>query len=173
MWLFIALVVVPIIEIALFIEVGGLIGLWPTIAIVILTAILGAALLRRQGLAALADVQERLRQGQDPREPLVHGLLILIAGIVLLTPGFFTDAVGFALLVPAIRSTLIRSIGRRIVVASVAAAERRRTTTERPHGPGPGPASGQTIVTDYEDVTETPNEDRAGAGRPSGWTRPD
>lgn len=183
MWLFIALVVVPIIEIALFIEVGGWIGLWPTIAIVILTALLGAVLLRHQGLAALGEVQERLRRREDPREPVVHGILILVAGVVLLTPGFFTDAIGFALLVPPVRSALIRHLGRRIVIASVAAAERRRSAPGPEAGPGsgtgaqprPGPAAGQTIETEYEDVTDdvTGDGDRPAAARRSGWTRPE
>ena len=161
MWLFVALVVVPLIEIGLFIEVGGLLGLWPTLAIVVLTAVLGAALLRRQGLAALADLEGRLRRGQDPVEPVVHGLLILIAGIVLLTPGFFTDAIGFSLLVRPVRSALIRRLGRRIAVAGVSVGRQAGA------GPGPPPAGGETIETEYEDVTDARGPR---TGRPSGWT---
>ena len=161
MWLFLALIVVPLIEIGLFIEVGGLIGLWPTLAVVVLTALLGAALLRHQGLAAIADLDRRLRQGKDPLEPLVHGLLILVAGIVLLTPGFFTDAIGFALLVPPVRAALIRHLGRRIVVAGVNVGRRAGG------GPPPPPRAGEQIIeTDYEDVTAGPDTGR----RPSGWT---
>lgn len=160
MWLFLALIVVPLIEIGLFIEVGGLIGLWPTLAIVVLTALLGAALLRRQGLAAIAELDQRLRQGRDPLEPLVHGLLILLAGIVLLTPGFFTDAIGFALLVPPVRAALIRHLGRRIVVAGVHVGRRAG-------GHPPPPPGGERIIeTDYEDVTGHDEPRR----RPSGWT---
>lgn len=161
MWVFVALVVVPLIEIGLFIEVGGLIGLWPTLATVVLTALLGAALLRRQGLAAVAEIEQRVNSGRNPVEPLVHGLLILIAGIVLLTPGFFTDAIGFALLVPPVRTALIRQLGRRIAVASVRVAQRRRS---RP----PPRGGGGTIETEYEDVTDRPG---AGTGDGSGWTR--
>lgn len=165
MWLFIALIVVPLIEIALFIEVGGLIGLWPTIAIVILTALIGAALLRRQGLAVLTDLERRVRAAEDPRGPILHGLLILVSGIVLLTPGFFTDTIGFLLLVPPVRDWLIRTIGRRIVVAGMAARARQ--------GPDePRPAREATIETDYEDVTDR-SKPRRGADRSSGWTRPD
>ncbi len=164
MWLFLALIVVPLIEIGLFIEVGGLIGLWPTLAIVVLTALLGAVLLRRQGLAAIGQLDQRMRQGGDPLGPLVHGLLILVAGIVLLTPGFFTDAIGFALLVPPVRSALIRHLGKRIVVAGVHVGRRAGGGP-----PPPGNAGEQTIETDYEDVTGRPGS--GGSARPSGWTQ--
>lgn len=164
MWLFIALVVVPLIEIGLFIEVGGWIGLWPTLAIVVLTALIGAALLRHQGLAVLADLEARVRAAEDPRGPILHGLLILVAGIVLLTPGFFTDAVGFLLLVPPVRAWLIRTAGRRIVVAGMAARARQERSE-------PPPARDATIETEYEDVTDRPRW--AAGGRPSGWRRRD
>ncbi|MEM9735964.1 MAG: FxsA family protein, partial [Pseudomonadota bacterium] len=123
MWIFLALVAVPIIEIALFIEVGGWLGLWPTIAIVILTAFLGTVLLRAQGFAALAELQARLQAGQDPSGTLAHGALILAAGIVLLTPGFFTDAIGFALLIPPVRTGVIAWLAKRVTVHATARAE--------------------------------------------------
>ena len=100
MWIFLALVAIPIIEIALFIEIGGWIGLWPTIGVVILTALVGTLLLRQQGFATINDLQNRLNEGRDPSVALAHGAMILVAGVVLLTPGFFTDAVGFLLLIP-------------------------------------------------------------------------
>jgi len=109
MWLLIIFIAVPIIEIALFIQVGGFIGLWPTLAIVVLTAFIGTTLLRSQGLAALGNLQSSVGSGQNPMDHIAHGALILIAGIVLLTPGFFTDAVGFALLVPPVRAALIKA----------------------------------------------------------------
>jgi Protein affecting phage T7 exclusion by the F plasmid len=107
MWLFVLLVAVPILEIALFIEVSGWIGLWPTLAVVIGTAIAGAALLRRQGRGVLAELQARLDRGEDPRGPIANGALIVAAGALMLTPGFATDAVGFALLVPPVREAVI------------------------------------------------------------------
>ena len=94
MRLFLLLVLVPIIEIALFIEVGGWIGTWPTIGIVILTALVGSILLRQQGIAALTDVQGRLERGENPGRMLAEGAMILVAGVLLLTPGFFTDGMG-------------------------------------------------------------------------------
>lgn len=108
MYLFLAFLLVPIIEIALFIQVGGLIGLWPTLAIVVLTAVLGTALVRTQGRMALANLQRSFAELDDPTEPLAHGAMILLSGVLLLTPGFFTDAVGFALLVPGIRVAVFR-----------------------------------------------------------------
>ena len=116
MWLLIAFIGVPLIEIALFIRVGGWLGLWPTLAIVVLTAVLGTMLLRRQGLAEISRLRAALDGHGDPTGPLVHGALILFAGAVLLTPGFFTDAIGFALLVPPVRAVLIERIRDRIVL---------------------------------------------------------
>lgn len=109
MLLFLIFVAIPIIEIALFIQIGGLIGFWPTIATVILTAFFGTMLLRSQGLSTLMNLQASVGQGQNPMDHIAHGALILIAGVVLLTPGFFTDAVGFCLLIPPIRAALIKA----------------------------------------------------------------
>ncbi|SPF28227.1 hypothetical protein POI8812_00525 [Pontivivens insulae] len=120
MWIFLALLIVPLIEIGLFIQVGGLIGLWPTLATVVLTAIAGTWLLRLQGSGTLRRLQDILREGGDPRGPLAHGALILVAGIVLLTPGFFTDAIGFLLLIPPVREIVIRELAKRITVQSAA-----------------------------------------------------
>lgn len=125
MWIFLALLVVPLIEIGLFIEVGDAIGTWPTIGLVVLTAIVGTYLLRAQGVAALLDLQSRIRDGRDPTATLAHGAMILVAGVVLLTPGFFTDAIGFALLVPPVRAWLMHVIGQRVTI--VQAGGKRRT----------------------------------------------
>ncbi len=116
MWLLLAFIGVPLIEIALFIQVGGLLGLWPTLGIVVLTAVIGTLLLRRQGLAEVARLRAALDGHGDPTGPLVHGALILFAGAVRLTPGFFTDAIGFALLLPPVRAFLIDRIRARIVL---------------------------------------------------------
>jgi len=119
MWLFLAFLAVPLIEIALFINVGGAIGLWPTLGIVVLTAILGTWLVRSQGLMALGQVQKAFGQMENPTEPLAHGAMILFSGALLLTPGFFTDAVGFALLVPGVRSAVFRWVSARVQVVEV------------------------------------------------------
>lgn len=105
-YLLLALIFVPIAEIALFIKVGGYMGLWPTISIVILTAMAGTALLRHQGLATLNRVRESLERGLLPVAELFNGLCLLVAGALLLTPGFFTDTLGLLLFVPAVRAFL-------------------------------------------------------------------
>jgi len=105
-WLFIGFIIVPIIEVALFVYVGSLIGVWPTVAIVILTAFIGSWLVSRQGRATWLQFRTELEEGGVPTVPIVHGALILVAGALLLTPGFLTDAIGLALLVPAVRDAI-------------------------------------------------------------------
>lgn len=106
-------VLLPLVELALLIQVGRWIGLGGTLAIVLATGFLGAALARRQGLRAWLAIQAELRAGLMPAGALLDGLLILIGGIVLLTPGILTDLAGFALLIPATRNLLKRSLRRR------------------------------------------------------------
>ncbi len=107
---FLIFVATPIVEIALFIQIGGFIGVWATIAIVIVTALVGSILLRLQGSAVLRRTQLALRAGELPVDPVVDGISLLVAGALLLTPGFFTDAVGFLLFVPPFRRALARRI---------------------------------------------------------------
>lgn len=98
--------IVPVIEIVLFYTVGTTIGIWPTIAIVVATAFIGSWLVSRQGRATWLQFRTELSNGGVPTKPLVHGAMILVAGALLLTPGFLTDIVGLALLVPAVREAL-------------------------------------------------------------------
>ena len=109
MWLFAIFVAVPIVEIALFIQVGGWLGLWPTLAVVILTAVVGSFLLRTQGIQTVARIRQSVATGDNPMNSIAHGALILIAAVLLLTPGFFTDVAGLSLLVPPIRVALIKA----------------------------------------------------------------
>ncbi len=118
MWLFLAFLAVPLIEIGLFIQIGGAIGLFPTLAIVILTAVAGTWLVRNQGALALGNLRRSFSELNDPTEPLAHGAMILIAGALLLTPGFFTDAVGFSLLMPPVRTAVLKYARKRIKVQS-------------------------------------------------------
>jgi len=122
MWLFLILVGVPIIEIGLFIQLGGFLGLWPTLAIVVATALLGTLLLRTQGLSTLEELKRTTETGQSPAGPMANGALILVAGLLLLTPGFFTDSFGFLLMVPPIRSLLIKWIAARAQMKIYASA---------------------------------------------------
>ncbi len=97
---------VPLIEIYILIQVGNLVGVFPTIVLVVLTAIIGAFLLRYQGLQTLARVQRKLEQGEVPATDLLGGVILLLSGALLLTPGFFTDCIGFLCLVPTFRTYL-------------------------------------------------------------------
>lgn len=148
MRLFLLLILVPLIEIALFIEVGGLIGVWPTIGIVVLTAIIGSALMRRQGLASLRTVRGRLAAGDDPGRLLADGAMILIAGFLLVIPGFLTDAIGFVLLVPPVREWLWKRLAPRLRVTRVDVRQGGARS-----GPQPGGSRrGQTVEGEYEVV---------------------
>ena len=102
----IAFIAVPIAEIALFIEIGGRIGVWNTVFTVVVTAMIGAWLLRSQGLQTLRRAQDSLNRNIFPVSQVFDGLCLLVAGTLLLTPGFVTDAVGFLLFIPPIRSLL-------------------------------------------------------------------
>ena len=95
---------VPIIEIGLFIQVGGFLGLWPTIALVLITAFVGVSLVRSQGIQTLMSVQGRLQQGEMPAQQILEGVMLAVAGVLLLTPGFMTDALGMLVLLPAPRA---------------------------------------------------------------------
>ncbi|MEM1345038.1 MAG: FxsA family protein [Pseudomonadota bacterium] len=172
MLLFLLLVLVPIIEIALFIEVGGWLGLWPTLAIVIATAFAGTLLLRTQGFRTLRDLQSRIDRREDPSGPLAHGALILVAGVVLLTPGFFTDALGLVLLVPGFRTLAIRVLARRVAVVSMRAMHARRapgSTEARGSAGARGPTSawggatqrGQTVEGAFREVDDPDDPDPA------------
>ena len=107
-------IAIPLLEIFLFIQVGGAIGVWSTLFLVVGTAVLGINMLRRQGLRTLRNAQLRMAQDEIPAYELIEGLLLLIAAVVLITPGFFTDAVGFALLMSRFRYWLIVQFGRAI-----------------------------------------------------------
>lgn len=155
MWLFVAFVAVPIIEIALFIQLGGAIGVWATLGIVILTAAIGTMLVREQGRQALSNLRSSFSELNDPSEPLAHGAMILFAGALLLTPGFFTDAVGFALLFPPFRAAAFKYAKSRIKVQQFSMGSR----PQHPQGP-----ADRVIDGDFEVVD--PKDDK-----PSGWTR--
>lgn len=159
MWLFLAFLSVPLIEIALFIQIGGAIGLWPTLGIVVLTAVLGAWLVRTQGAMALGQLRGSFSRLDDPTEPLAHAAMILIAGALLLTPGFFTDAVGFSLLMPPVRHAAFNYLRKRVHVARFEMGPGHRQPPRRD--------GGDVIDGDYREV-DPPKEPAHGN---SGWTR--
>ena len=158
MWLLFAFIAVPIIEIALFIQIGGAIGTWPTLGIVVLTAIIGTYLMRVQGRLAVGNLQRSFSQLDDPTEPLAHGAMVLISGVLLLTPGFFTDALGFALLVPAIRSAVFHYLRKRVRVQSFTMGARQEYR-----------AAPQDDVIEGEFHEVDPS--KRPTHQPSGWTK--
>lgn len=108
--LFLFFLIVPFVEIYVLLQVGGLIGAFPTVFLVVFTAALGAWLLRRQGFATWQRFQANLAQGTIPAYEMIEGPMLLAGGALLLTPGFFTDALGFACLVPALRRKIAQYI---------------------------------------------------------------
>ena len=106
--LFLLFLLIPMVEIYFLIQVGSVIGAIPTIALVVFTALLGAMLLRLQGLATLQRTRSALAQGQVPAMEMFEGVLLVFAGALLLTPGFVTDTIGFLFLVPPLRKAIIR-----------------------------------------------------------------
>ncbi|MCG6235548.1 FxsA family protein [Vibrio furnissii] len=118
--LLILFIAVPVIEIGLFIQVGGVLGLWPTIALVLITAFVGASLVRSQGLNTLMTVQQRMQRGEMPAQQIVEGVLLAMAGVLLVVPGFMTDVLGMVILLPAPRAKLAHSLMSKMVVTPMA-----------------------------------------------------
>ncbi|OWY13281.1 exlusion protein FxsA [Thioclava sp. F34-6] len=173
MWIFLAFVAVPLIEIGLFIQVGGLIGLWPTLGIVLLTAIVGTSLVRREGARALDDLRSSLNELRDPSRPLAHGAMILVAGVLLLTPGFFTDTVGILLLIPGIRDALMKAVGSRVKVQRFEMGGAYRSNQYDPRRDAPRRSRDPEIL-DADEVEEMTHRDHPNgkpSDGPSGWTR--
>ena len=112
-------IAVPVIEISLFIQVGGVIGLWPTIALVLVTAVVGASLVRSQGIQTLMTVQQRLQQGELPAQQIFEGIILAVAGILLLTPGFLTDITGMVLLLPHPRRIAAKYLMGKMVLTNM------------------------------------------------------
>lgn len=140
--LFLLFVTVPIVELFLFLVIGQKIGVFPTFAIILFTGVLGAALARSQGLRTLTKYREAMEQGRLPHEAVLDGLMILVAGALLLTPGFLTDTIGFLLLAPGVRKVvrarLEHSLRQRVQFVDVSAA-----TGFAGSGGGPGTRSGR------------------------------
>ena len=112
--LFLLFVLVPFIELAILVRIGGLIGFWPTMALVMVTGAAGALLARGQGMRVLGAIQRDLGEGRVPATHLLDGLFVLIGGILLLTPGLLTDLAGLVLLLPFSRARLKRALRSRI-----------------------------------------------------------
>ncbi|MCR4378396.1 MAG: FxsA family protein [Rhodospirillales bacterium] len=146
-----AFIIIPIIEIGLFVQVGGAIGLWPTLLIVIVTGMVGIVLLRLQGLIALTRLQQSLERGEAPLEPIFDGFCLLAAGLLLLLPGFFTDSLGLILLLPPVRHLLRHLLARQVRVQG----HMHYSSSSSQH-------SGRTTIIDgeWQDVTDADDPSR-------------
>ncbi len=139
--LFLLFLVVPLLEIYLLIKAGGVIGALPTVALVVFTAVLGAFLLRLQGLSTMNRMRANMMRGRVPTLEILEGAALLLAGGLLLTPGFFTDAIGFLLLIPPLRRYWLLKIIDRITINGVS----------RHEGRGPRTFDGESWRDDDED----------------------
>ena len=158
-FILLALIAVPIIEIAVFLEVGGRIGALNTILMIVITAMIGTWLLRSKGLQTLQRAQQSLNQNVFPVTEVFDGLCLLVAGGLLLTPGFVTDVVGFLLFAPAIRKFL-----REIAWSYLARSGQARTWTnaENPMGPGannPGGKGPGTIDGEFREIDQNKKDE--------------
>jgi UPF0716 protein FxsA len=143
------LIGVPLLEIAVFVEVGAQIGVAATVLLVLLSAIVGISLLRAQGFATLRRAQGSLDRGEMPLADALDGLGLLLAGGLLIFPGFVTDVAGLLLFIPAVRKTAGRWIGR-----NMAAKGTVRFTVWPPSARRPPPSRGPVIDGEYEDVSD-------------------
>ncbi|MGH6945545.1 MAG: FxsA family protein [Geminicoccaceae bacterium] len=156
-----ALIIVPLIEIAVLIKVGGWIGVGPTLMLILLTAVLGTAMLRRQGFAVLRRAQGQLERGGIPVYEVFEGACLLIGGLLLVLPGFVTDGLGALLLLPPVRAALYRCLRRHIETPAV----------REPGGRAP---DAPVIEGEFEEIgpDRPPPEDRGTPPPRGGWSRP-
>lgn len=146
------LLIVPILEISAFIVIGGEIGVFPTLALIVVTAVIGSFLLRIQGFGLLAKIQADMNNGKVPGRELVHGVMIMLAGVLLLTPGFVTDSCGFLLFIPAVRDVAWRFLKNRINIVRFSSDQQFRD-----HGDQDNPERGPIIDLDEDDFNREPN----------------
>lgn len=135
--LFAVFMIVPLAEIAFFVLIGNAIGLWPTLAGVLLTAVAGALVLRWQGLSLISDIRSSMGAGRLPTRSLADAMMVAIAGLLLLLPGYFSDLLGILLLIPPVRTLIYRYLASRVTVVS--------TTTTSTYGFGPRQVEDDTI----------------------------
>ncbi len=136
---------IPLVEIYLLIEVGGIIGAFPTVLMVVFTAVLGVTLIRIQGFSTLQKAQMNMNQGQLPAIEMLEGVMLFFAAICLLMPGFFTDTIGFLLLIPPLR----RWLAKQIIASSLLRAQVSGFRTQ-----------GDYFEGEYEDLTPEQQHER-------------
>ncbi|WP_431297772.1 FxsA family protein [Tabrizicola sp. BL-A-41-H6] len=156
MWVFLAILAVPLIEIGLLVTLGGAIGLWPTLAWVLLSAGLGLFVLRRVATDGALTLRQDMAAMGDPLSPLAQRAMLVMAGILLLLPGFMTDALGLLLLLKPVRTLLIGLVARRMKIVPMRGSPRPRSPTE-------------VIEGEWREVDDAPPPPRR--DKPSGWTQ--
>ena len=152
-WIAILFLLLPLAEIAGFVVVGQMVGVWGTLGLVLLSGVLGMLLLRLQGLQMLRRLSEEGREGRVPGDTIVQGAMIVVAAVLLIIPGFVTDLIGLALFVPFVRRALWSAIGRRVVVVRSATHGRGPAGGA---GTGPGP-KGPVVDLEDDDFRREPN----------------
>lgn len=155
----------PLIEIAGFVLVGNAIGLWPTLALVILTSLIGAVLLRLQGISVLQEASRESQEGRLPGKSLVSGAMVVIAGVLLILPGFFTDLIGLLLFIPPVRHFIWSLIGKRVVVMRASRGTSASYRTGNAEN-GKQPDKPHVLDLDENDFSRGPNPS-------SPWSDPD
>ena len=157
-WVFFAFfIIVPLLEILAFIEVGSFIGALPTLGFTLLTAVIGAAIVRRQGLQIIGEARQRLADNQIPLTSALHGGFLLLAGILLLTPGFVTDMVGFLLLIPPLRLLIAKQAWKWLKGRAEVQVETVRARRESARQPTV--IDGEAVEIDVRTPPEPPREE--------------
>lgn len=162
MWVLLPVILWPLAEIGLFVTLGAEIGLWPTLAWVLISAMLGMWIIRRQGERAQVALRHGLATMSDPLSPMARGAMNVAAGVLLILPGFLTDALGLLLLLPPVRAGLIAMLSKRVVVARAGGTDSWAGGRSR----GPDIIDGEFIELDAQSLPPRPE------GR-SGWVQPD
>jgi len=165
MWVMLGALALPLVEIALFILVGGWIGVWPTLGLVALSGLVGVMILRGQGAGAVAAMRQAARLGADPGPLLARGALRVFAAFLLIVPGFLTGAIALALLIPATQRALLRLLRARMPQAGRGGGPGANRTA-RPVGPAARPV-GDVIEAEFEEIAP----EHRPTHQPPEWTR--
>ena len=159
----IILIAVPLIEIAVMIKVGHWIGFWPALGLILATFMAGIVVLGRSGFTSAIKVRDALARGEPPVAAMIDSALVVVAGVLLMTPGFVADVIGIALLIPVLRTWLARMALRNAIVPGGVRVERAEFEPRRGHAPEarpgrPEPGPGPVIEGEFERLDERPVE---------------
>ncbi len=142
------LLIIPIVEIGVFIAIGDRIGIFYTLMLILVTAVLGSILLRLEGFRVLGQIREQMNAGRMPTKELTNGVMIVIAGILLLTPGFVTDTIGFLLFLPPVRAAIRTFLASRIKINTFGGGAGFDNDSRFRTGPPPDDGDGPVVDLD-------------------------